>query len=43
MLLSDDGPSVELREGVLIALPDGWHGRWAITETLKKVYTIATT
>jgi len=40
-LHGDDGPSVELRAGVLVALPDGWRGRWEIVETLKKVYTIS--
>ena len=43
MLHSDDGSSVPLRRGTVIALPDGWRGRWEITETLKKVYTITTT
>jgi len=42
-LHSDDGPSVPLRPGVVIALPDGWRGRWEIVETLRKVYAIAKT
>ena len=40
-LHGDDGESVPLHAGVMIALPDGWRGRWEIVETLKKVYTIA--
>ena len=43
VLHSDDGESVQLRADVLIALPDGWRGRWEIAETITKVYTIATT
>jgi uncharacterized cupin superfamily protein len=42
-LHTDDGESVPLRPGTLIALPDGWRGRWEIAETIRKVYTIATT
>ncbi len=43
MLRPDDGPSVPLRAAVLIALPNGWRGRWVITDTIRKVYAIATT
>lgn len=42
-LHTDGGDPVALRPGVLVALPDGWRGRWEIVETLKKVYTIVTT
>lgn len=40
-LHGDDGSSVPLRAGVLVALPEGWRGRWETTESPRKVYTIA--
>ena len=30
----------QLRAGDLLVLPQGWTGRWDVTETLRKVYAI---
>lgn len=37
-----DGDPVDLVEGDVFVLPKGWSGRWDITETVRKLYVIAT-
>lgn len=39
-LIHDDGHSIELRAGTVVALPEGWTGRWRISTTLVKSYSI---
>jgi uncharacterized cupin superfamily protein len=34
------GRAVEISSGDLVVLPVGWTGRWDVTETLRKAYTI---
>lgn len=40
--LTDDetGEVTEISAGSLVVLPRGWSGRWDVTETVRKVYTI---
>jgi uncharacterized protein len=40
--LTDDetGTTVEISTGDYVTLPPGWSGRWDVTETLRKAYTI---
>lgn len=40
--LTDDetGTSVEISAGDYLTLPPGWSGRWDVTATLRKAYTI---
>jgi uncharacterized protein len=38
-----DGSITELRPGVLLFRADGWSGRWSVTETIRKTYTIVKT
>lgn len=38
-----DGEVVELRPGVTVHQPDGWHGTWDVTETVRKVYVVTRT
>ncbi len=35
-----EGAVRELEPGVVVTLPQGWSGRWDISETLRKVYVI---
>lgn len=39
-LVNDDGHTIDLRAGTVVALPEGWAGRWRITESLVKSYSI---
>ncbi len=39
-VLSDDGSTLELRPGVKFIAHAGWRGRWAVTETIRKIYVI---
>lgn len=39
-LIHDDGHSIELRAGTVVALPEGWTGRWRVSTTLVKSYSI---
>lgn len=39
-ITSSDGTAYEIRPGVVLVAPDGWHGTWDIRETVRKVYTI---
>ena len=36
------GDPVDLEEGDVFVLPRGWSGRWDVTETVRKLYVIAT-
>ena len=36
-----DGEPVELEEGDVFVLPQGWSGRWDVTETVRKLYVSA--
>ncbi len=38
-----NGVVTELRPGVVMFCPDGWSGRWDVTETIRKTYTIVRT
>ncbi|MFI7913241.1 cupin domain-containing protein, partial [Acinetobacter baumannii] len=40
--LTDDktGEAISVSEGDLIILPVGWTGRWDVTETVRKIFTI---
>ncbi|MEV7085100.1 cupin domain-containing protein [Streptomyces sp. NPDC093085] len=40
--LTDDasGRTVEISAGDFLVLPPGWSGRWDVTETLRKAYSI---
>ncbi len=40
--LTDDaaGTTQEISVGSLVVLPQGWTGRWDVTETVRKVYAI---
>ena len=42
-ITGDDGVSFEIRQGTALFLPDGWTGRWAVRETVRKTYVIVTT
>ncbi|MGO4806451.1 cupin domain-containing protein [Arthrobacter sp. 2MCAF15] len=39
-LIHDDGETIDLRAGTVVALPEGWAGRWRITAPLVKSYSI---
>ena len=39
-LIHDDGDTIELSAGTVVALPEGWSGRWRITAPLVKSYSI---
>ena len=41
-VLTDDesGRKVELSAGDFVVLPPGWSGRWDVTETVRKAYSI---
>jgi uncharacterized cupin superfamily protein len=39
-IIDDDGTRHEIRPGVVRFFPDGWHGRWEVDETVRKVYVI---
>jgi len=36
----ESGKTVEISAGDLVILPPGWTGRWDVTETLRKAYSI---
>ncbi|MCZ4519374.1 cupin domain-containing protein [Rhodococcus ruber] len=36
----DTGKKTEINAGDYLTLPPGWSGRWDVTETLRKAYTI---
>ena len=40
--VTDDetGFKVEISAGDFVVLPPGWSGRWDVTETVRKTYTI---
>lgn len=40
--LTDDatGTAHEIAAGSMVVLPQGWSGRWDVTETVRKVYAI---
>jgi len=35
-----DGTRHEIRPGMVRWFPDGWHGRWEVDETIRKVYVV---
>ncbi|MBB2915032.1 hypothetical protein FHS43_006347 [Streptosporangium becharense] len=35
-----DGTHSDIRPGVTVILPEGWTGRWTVTSTVRKIYTI---
>ena len=39
-LVGDDGVTHTLQAGDSVFFPDGWTGRWRITETVKKTFSI---
>lgn len=39
-LIHDEGDTIDLHAGTVVALPEGWAGRWRITESLVKSYSI---
>jgi uncharacterized cupin superfamily protein len=39
-LIGDDGVSWSVRAGDAVFFPDGWTGRWRITETVQKTFAI---
>jgi hypothetical protein len=38
-----EGEVVELRPGVTVHQPDGWHGTWDVVEAVRKVYVVTRT
>lgn len=36
----DTGEKKEISEGHVVVFPKGWSGRWDVTETIRKVYSI---
>jgi uncharacterized cupin superfamily protein len=38
-----DGVVSEIRPGVVMLCPDGWSGRWDVTQTVRKTYAIVKT
>jgi uncharacterized cupin superfamily protein len=38
-----DGETTPLAPGVVVVVPDGWTGRWVVTDTLRKTYAITRT
>ena len=37
---SETGSSFEISAGDVIVLPRGWSGRWDVTETIRKLWTV---
>jgi uncharacterized protein len=37
---ADNGEKKEISAGHVIVFPKGWSGRWDVTETIRKVYSI---
>lgn len=35
------GRSVDVGPGDTVLLPRGWHGRWEVVETLRKIYVVS--
>lgn len=33
-----DEPTIFVKQGDLVVLPDGWSGKWTVLETVEKVY-----
>ena len=42
-LVDQSGLITELAPGITVLMQRGWKGRWIVTETITKVYTIITT
>ncbi|MGO4588835.1 cupin domain-containing protein [Paenarthrobacter sp. 2TAF44] len=42
-LIEDTGQEIELRTGTVVALPEGWTGRWKVQRELVKSYSIVRT
>lgn len=40
---SDDGSVLEVSEGSLVILPDGWSGKWEVHEAIRKSYAVVPT
>jgi uncharacterized protein len=38
-----DGVVTKIQPGVVMFCPDGWSGRWDVTETIRKTYAIVRT
>jgi uncharacterized protein len=39
-LIDEDGTATELKPGVTVLMREGWRGRWVVTESIIKVFTI---
>jgi uncharacterized cupin superfamily protein len=37
-VVGEDGVQVEVGPGSVLALPEGWRGRWIVHETIRKTY-----
>lgn len=42
-LIADAGQEIDLRPGTVVALPEGWSGRWKVQTELIKSYSIVRT